>query len=178
MLNKYFRTTEEENYFSFLRENIITQPEFLYANSNVEEKNQSLKFAKRQRFPELSMRIINDKVIDRNVSDFTSIRKRQDDSFDAALEISQPLYSGGSIRGQIRKSLTDKNNSIVERRGTISELILDANEIYLAAVKSDILYKRAKEIVNEIDPYMKKVKDRVNLGISDPIELAFFYKIQ
>lgn len=174
MLNKYFRTTEEENYFSFLRENIITQPEFLYANSNVEEKNQSLKFAKRQRFPELSMRIINDKVIDRNVSDFTSIRKRQDDSFDAALEISQPLYSGGSIRGQIRKSLTDKNNSIVERRGTISELILDANEIYLAAVKSDILYKRAKEIVNEIDPYMKKVKDRVNLGISDPIELAFF----
>ena len=122
------------------------------------------------------MRIINDKVIDRNVSDFTSIRKRQDDSFDAAWKLQQ--HSGGSIRGQIRKSLTDKNNSIVERRGTISELILDANEIYLAAVKSDILYKRAKEIVNEIDPYMKKVKDRVNLRISDPIELAFFYKIQ
>ena len=66
------------------------------------------------------MRVINDKVIDRDVSDFGSIRKRQDDSFDAAIELSQPLYSGGSVRGQIRKSISEKNNSLVERRNAVS----------------------------------------------------------
>tara|TARA_B100000963_G_scaffold194636_1_gene169321 strand:- start:14850 stop:16202 length:1353 start_codon:yes stop_codon:yes gene_type:complete len=174
MLEKDFQSIDEDSYFDFIRASILTQPEFMYANSNVEEKSQSLKFAKRQRFPELSMRVINDKVINRDVSDFSSIRKRQDDSFDAAVEISQPLYSGGSIRGQIRKSITDESNSIIERRNTISELILNANEIYLAAVKSNILYNRAKELLNDIDPYLARVKERVNLGISDPIEFAVF----
>ena len=167
------KTIDENNYFDFLRSSILNQPEFKFANSNVEEKNQSLKFAKRQRFPELSMRVINDKV-DRDVSDFSSIRKRQDDSFDAAIELSQPLYSGGSVRGQIRKSISEKNNSLVERRNAVSKLILDANEIYLTAVKSFILYERAKDMVREIDPYLTKVKERVSLGISDPIELAIF----
>jgi outer membrane protein TolC len=174
MLSDDINTSTEESYFEFIRASILIQPEFSYANSNVEEKNQSLKFAKRQRFPELSMRVINDKVIDRSVSDFNSLRKRQDDSFDAAVEISQPLYSGGSISGQIRKSITDQNNSLVERRNTISQLILDANEIYLAAVKSYTLYNKAQELVDEIDPYLKKVKERVSLGITDPIELAIF----
>ena len=115
MLEKDFQSIDEDSYFDFIRASILTQPEFMYANSNVEEKSQSLKFAKRQRFPELSMRVINDKVINRDVSDFSSIRKRQDDSFDAAVEISQPLYSGGSIRGQIRKSITDESNSIIDQ---------------------------------------------------------------
>ena len=48
----------EDEYFDFLRVSIIEQPEFLYANSTFIEKNQSLKFTKRQRWPELSTRII------------------------------------------------------------------------------------------------------------------------
>jgi hypothetical protein len=39
-------TINESDYFDFIRESIITQPEFLYAQSNFIEKNQSLKFAK------------------------------------------------------------------------------------------------------------------------------------
>ena len=98
----------EDEYFDFLRVSIIEQPEFLYANSTFIEKNQSLKFTKRQRWPELSTRIINDYVIERDVSEQNSLRKRQDDSFDAAIELSQPIYSGGTINAQIRKSIADK----------------------------------------------------------------------
>ena len=76
-------TINETDYYDFIRESIITQPEFLYANSNFIEKNQSLKYAKRQRWPELSVKVINDHIIDRKVSELTSLRKRQDDSFDA-----------------------------------------------------------------------------------------------
>ena len=48
----------------------------------------------------LSVKIINDEVIDRKINEFTSLRKRQDDSFDAALELSQPIYTGGSINAR------------------------------------------------------------------------------
>ena len=164
----------EDEYFSFIRDSIITQPEFLYANSNFIEKNQTLKFSKRQRWPEISTRIVNDHILDRSIEETSSIRKRQDDSFDAVIEISQPLYSGGSINAQIRKSIADKNLSFVQREDALSKLILDANRIYLNAVKSYSLYNYSNDIIKEIEPYLDKVKERVELGISDPILLALF----
>ena len=84
--------------------------------SNFIEKNQSLKYAKRQRWPELSVKVINDHIIDRKVSELTSLRKRQDDSFDASFELSQPIYTGGTINARIRRSLSDKNLSKLEKK--------------------------------------------------------------
>jgi hypothetical protein len=167
-------TIDADTYYDFLRQSIITQPEFLYASSNFIEKDQQLKFSKRQRWPELSARIINDHILDRNVSEFNSLRKRQDDSFDASIELSQPLYSGGTINSQIRKALSDKKLSSIEKQNALSSLIIDANEIYLQAVKSNTLYGYGIKLVEEIEPYLKKVQDRVSLGITDPIELALF----
>jgi len=146
----------EDEYFDFIKDNIVTQPEFLYANSNYIEKNQSLKFSKRQRWPEISTRVINDHILDRSVDEFNSLRKRQDDSFDAVLEIKQPLYSGGSINAQIRKSIADKNLSYVQREDSLSKLILDANKIYLNAVKSYTLFNYSNGIIKEIEPTYKR----------------------
>ncbi len=167
-------TIGEDEYFNYLRDSIITQPEFLYANSNFIEKNQILKYNKRQRWPEISTRIINDHILERSIEEKNSLRKRQDDSFDAVVEISQPIYSGGSINAQIRKSIADKNLSIVQKEDALSKLILDANKIYLNALKSYSLYVYSNQIITEIEPYLKKVKERVELGISDPILLALF----
>ncbi len=167
-------TIDAETYYDFIRRSIITQPEFLFANSNYIEKDEQLKFNKRQRWPELSVRIINDHVLDRDVSEFNSLRKRQDDSFDAAVELSQPIYSGGTINAQIRKAFSDKKISSTEKQNALSGLILDANQIYLNAVKSDTLYEYGLELIREIEPYLAKMKERVSLGISDPIQLALF----
>ena len=41
-------TIDADTYYDFLRQSIITQPEFLYASSNFIEKDQQLKFSKRQ----------------------------------------------------------------------------------------------------------------------------------
>ena len=91
----------EENYIDFIRVSIVNQPEYLFAVSTVEEKNMSLKFARRERLPELNFQLINDTSIDRDIDDLTSIRKRRDDSFDATVELSQPIYTGGSINAKI-----------------------------------------------------------------------------
>ena len=173
-INLQNSTINESDYFEFIRDSIITQPEFLYANSKFLEKNQALKFEQRQRWPELSVRIINDQVIDRKVNELTSLRKRQDDSFDAAFELSQPLYTGGSINARIKRSLSDKNLSKIEKENALSSLILDANDIYLSAVRSDALYNYSEKVINEIEPYLSRVQERVQLGISDPIQLALF----
>ena len=97
------------------------------------EKKYLLTSAVRSRFPTISGSIVNDEVLDRNVDDFTSIRKRQDDSFDAIAEIRQPIYTGGRISGEISLARIERNNSIVKKRSILSELIVTSNEIFLTA---------------------------------------------
>ncbi len=167
-------TINELDYFNFIRISIISQPEYLYAVSTVQEKNMSLKYARRSRWPDLSFRIINDSVLKRDIQDTSSIRKIRDDSFDAAVELSQPLYSGGEINARIGIANTDYKLSELQKEKALSDQILQANKIYLSAVKSDILLKYANQIIKEARPYFNRVKERVELGITDPIELATF----
>ncbi len=165
---------DQSDYYNFLRISIVEQPEYSYSISTVTEKNMLLKYEKRHRFPELSLRVINDKIISRDVDDLTSIRKRQDDSFDIAVELSQPIYSGGTISNRIKMARIDYSISETARDDSFSKLILDANNIYLKAVKSDFLYNYSSKMLKELSPYLDKVKERVSIGISDPIELAIF----
>ncbi len=166
--------TVQSDYYDFLRISIVEQPEYSYSISTVTEKNMLLKYEKRQRFPDLSLRVINDKIISRDVDDLTSIRKRQDDSFDIAVELSQPIYAGGTISNRIKMARIDYSISETARDDSFSKLILDANSIYLQAVKSDFLYNYSSRMLKQLSPYLDKVKERVSIGISDPIELAIF----
>ena len=167
-------TILQNDYFEFIRMSILEQPEYSFSISSVEEKNMLLKYEKRTRFPDLSFRVINDKIISRDVDDFTSIRKRQDDSFDLSLEISQPIYLGGTISNRIKSARIQYSLSKTARDDAFSNLILDANRIYLQAVRSDFLYSYSSRILSELTPYLEKVRERVAIGISDPIELAIF----
>jgi len=167
-------TIGQIDYLNFLRVSIIAQPEYLYAISTVTEKDMSLKFAKRNRFPDLSFNIINDTSLKRKITDNTAIRKRRDDSFDAAVSLSQPIYSGGSINSKIAIAKTEYTLSNLQKEQALSEQILEANRIYILAVISDVLYNYGLTLLNETKPYLQKVKDRVEIGIADPIELALF----
>ena len=167
-------TISEDDYLNFIRTNIIKQPEYLFAISEVAEKNMSLKFANRLRWPDLSFQVINDESIDRDVDDIQSIRKRRDDSFDASIELSQPIYTGGSINAKVGIARNEFSISKILREEALSNQILRANEVYLAAATSDLLYNYGRNILNEVKPYLEKVKERVSIGISDPIQLAIF----
>ena len=167
-------TISETNYIDFLRIHIINQPEYQYTRSSLYEKDALLKFAKRQRLPEFSGRILNDQVLERNVSDALSLRKRQDDSFDGVVELNQPIYTGGSINAQIRQADARKKQSIYSQGKTLSTLVIQANTIYLSAVISDFIFHYSENIREDLKPYLSKVKDRVQAGLSDPIELAVF----
>tara|TARA_Y100000748_G_scaffold300492_1_gene299040 strand:+ start:1165 stop:2505 length:1341 start_codon:yes stop_codon:yes gene_type:complete len=164
----------EENYIDFIRVSIVNQPEYLFAVSTVEEKNMSLKFARRERLPELNFQLINDTSIDRDIDDLTSIRKRRDDSFDATVELSQPIYTGGSINAKIGIARNEFSMSRLMREESLSNQILRANEVYLLAASSDILYNYGLQILEDARPYLEKVRERAQLGIIDPVALAIF----
>ncbi len=167
-------TILQSDYFEFLRLSILEQPEYSFSVSTVIEKDMLVKYENRTRYPDLSLRVINDKILSRDIDDFTSLRKRQDDSFDLALELSQPIYSGGTISNRIKIARIQYNLSETSRDDAFSNLILDANRIYLQAVRSNFLFNYSSRILNELSPYLEKVKERVSIGISDPIELAIF----
>ncbi len=164
----------EEQYLEFLREIILEQPEFSYANAILQEAEMKLKFSRRDRLPELSMRVVNDEVLDRKIKENNALRKIRDDSFDGVVEIRQALYSGGRINAGIRKAREGANNLSLTKKKTVSELIYTANNIYIQAVSSFFLYSHSKSILDELEPYLEKVKARVDAGISDPVEYALF----
>ena len=164
----------EDDYKEIIRASIFDQPEFKYINSLSAEENFNLKFARRDRFPTISGNIINDESLDRNIEDITSVRKRRDDSFDAVVEVNQTLYSGGAINAGVRAAKSRSKNRNTERQKTISELILEANEIYISTATSSFLLEYAQKIFEILKPFKERVDDRVRSGIMDPVDFALF----
>jgi len=168
------KSLSEEEYVDFIRNHIFSQPEYAFALAGESEKKYLLTSAVRSRFPTISGSIINDEVLDRNVDDFTSIRKRQDDSFDAVAEIRQPIYTGGRISSQISLARIERNNSIVKKRSVISDLIVTSNEIFLTASIYYYVNDHAQKLISSILPFREKMKSRVESGTIDPAEYAIF----
>lgn len=165
---------DEDGYIDLIRSSLFEQPEFKYATALSSEQEFNLKYAKRGRFPSISGNIINDESIERNISDNQSVRKRRDDSFDATVEIRQPIYTGGQINASIRSAKNRAKGSVTEKFRTVSSLVLDANSIYLNAANSNFIFNYANNLLIALKPIKEKVKNRVDAGIMDPVESALF----
>jgi len=173
-LEDFYALEEENNYLEFLREVVLEQPEFSYANAISTEAEMNLKYSRRQRLPEFSLRVVNDEIISRKIKENDAIRKIRDDSFDGVVEIRQAIYSGGGINAGVRKAKEGAYHISLAKKKAISELIYTANGIYTKAISSFLLYQHAEKILTELEPFLAKVKARVDAGISDPVEFALF----
>ncbi len=173
-LGTFYELEEENNYLEFLREVVLEQPEFSYATAILNEAEMNLKFSRRQRLPELSLRVVNDEVLSRKIKENNAIRKIRDDSFDGVVEIRQAIYSGGGINAGVRKAKEGAYHISLSKKKAISELIYNANGIYTKAISSFLLYQHSEKILKELEPFLEKVKARVDAGISDPVEFALF----
>ena len=168
------RFLDEELYSEFLREYIFSQPEFKYVTAIQNEKSLLLRGARRERFPTLSGRVVNDEILDRKIDDYSSLRKRQDDSFDVVAEINQPLYLGGRINSQIRFAEHEAKGANIDKKLTTSQLVLEANETFLYAMIYYHLHKYSLELLEGLEPYREKMGSRVQSGAIDPVEHAVF----
>ena len=96
--------------------------------------------------PKLNSSVRNDKIIDRKIDDFNSIRKRQDDATDFILELNQPIYLGGSINKRIDSAIKQKQIGSLELQKQASELTIKANPSpkyrYLFFIKFELILSK------------------------------------
>ncbi len=90
-----------KNFENLLLQAVINQPDFKEIIAMKNKYNFDYRVSRADRFPTISSSIINENYFDRKISEVDSIRKIQDDSLDAVVEISQQLYAGNRINNKI-----------------------------------------------------------------------------
>tara|TARA_B110000008_G_C16955628_1_gene558074 strand:- start:1057 stop:2385 length:1329 start_codon:yes stop_codon:yes gene_type:complete len=167
-----YNVFNEDSFYSYIQQIVITQPEFLESVSKQKEINEDRKFATRLRFPTITASLVNDESISRDVSDNLSLRKRQDDSFDGVISLDQPLYVGGSINSKVKIAKARLKKSKEELNSVASELIITAVEIYLETVKADMLSSFAKKELDKLLIFREQIEKRFQAGAVDSSEKA------
>jgi outer membrane protein TolC len=166
------KNISDENFYEYIRLTVIEQPEFSSAIAKENEYNQNKKYAQRLRFPTITAQIVNDESISRQVDDFSSIRKRRDDSFDGVITIDQPLYTGNEISSKIKKAKYGLDLAKEEFYEASSALILTASQIYLETVTTNILSKYVTEQLALLIKYKNIAERRFQSGAIDISELS------
>lgn len=161
----------EEIFANYIRNIIITQPEYLESKARNNELSENRKYAQRLRFPTLGASIVNDRSIRRNIEDI-ALRKTRDDSFDGVISFEQPLYTGNEITSKIRLAKSEIAFSRVESNQIASELIIDAVQIYLDAASSVLLNNYAIELLSNIRKHKESARLRFEAGATENSEYA------
>ena len=161
-----------EDYVDMIRIAVISQPDYRSLIARKSSYNFDLRYERFQRLPKLNSSVRNDKIIDRKIDDFSSIRKRQDDATDFILELNQPIYLGGSINKRIDSAIKQKHIGDLELQKQASELTIKANQIFLDLLKYFILQEKVDNSINEIQTILNNVESRIQAGFSNITEKA------
>lgn len=160
------------DYIDIINSAVINQPEFKASVAGKSSSKFSLNYARSDRLPNIVSSLRNENVLDREVKDINSIRKIQDDSLDAIVEINQSIYSGGKLNANVRSAKNIFESSSIELTENASILVLKANEIFLRAMNQGILVDYLNKRLLEINNIIESVEVRVQAGITQPEDLA------
>ena len=160
------------DYIDIIKSAVINQPEFKASVAGKSSSKFSLGYARSDRLPNIVSSLRNENVLDRRVKDINSIRKIQDDSLDAIVEINQAIYLGGKLNANVRSARNIFESSSIALTENASTLVLKANEIFLKAMNQGILVDYLTKRLLEIREIIQSVEVRVQAGISQPEDLA------
>tara|TARA_B100001057_G_scaffold499128_1_gene608647 strand:+ start:1571 stop:2935 length:1365 start_codon:yes stop_codon:yes gene_type:complete len=160
------------DYIDIINNAVINQPEFKASVAGKSSSKFNLNYARSDRLPNIISSLRNENVLDREVKDINSIRKIQDDSLDAIVEINQAIYSGGKLNAKVRSAKNIFESSSIALTESASILVLKANEIFLRAMNQGILVNYLTKRLSEIKDIIQSVEVRVQAGITQPEDLA------
>ncbi len=169
---KYGVSIKEFDYIELISSAVIIQPEYKLALANRSANQFDLNYAKSDRFPTITSSLRNDYVLDRKVTDINSIRKIQDDSLDAIVEINQSIYAGGKLNASVAAARNYYDVAQIQISDSTSKLVMKANQIYLQAMYQAILLNYIESKLDEINNIVNSIRNRVEAGISQPEDLA------
>lgn len=137
-----------------------TNPDIQAQRANQRANDENVPIARSQGLPGLSANgAANDSLYNTNATALTPSRQAQ-----VGLNLSQPIYSGGSIRNSVRAAEVRVNAGRANLRGTEADIFTQTVTAYLNVIRDESIVRLNQENVHVLEVNLQATRDRFQVG--------------
>jgi outer membrane protein len=137
-----------------------TNPDIQAQRANQRANDENVPIARSQGLPGLSANgAANDSLYNTNATALTPSRQAQ-----LGLNLSQPIYSGGSIRNSVRAAEVRVNAGRANLRGAEADIFTQTVTAYLNVIRDESIVRLNQENVHVLEVNLQATRDRFQVG--------------
>ncbi|WP_313534701.1 TolC family outer membrane protein [Sphingomonas sp.] len=137
-----------------------TNPDIQAQRANQRANDENVPIARSQGLPGLSANgAANDSLYNTNATALTPSRQAQ-----VGLNLSQPIYSGGSIRNSVRAAKVRVNAGRANLRGAEADIFTQTVTAYLNVIRDESIVRLNQENVHVLEVNLQATRDRFQVG--------------
>ncbi|MGN8000225.1 TolC family outer membrane protein [Sphingomonas sp. 22176] len=137
-----------------------TNPDIQTQRANQRANDENVPIARSQGLPGLSASgSANDSLYNTNASALTPSRQAQ-----LGVNLSQPIYSGGSIRNSVRAAEVRVNAGRANLRGSEADIFTQTVTAYLNVIRDESIVRLNQENVHVLEVNLQATRDRFQVG--------------
>lgn len=137
-----------------------TNPDIQAQRANQRANDENVPIARSQGLPGLSANgAANDSLYNTNATALTPSRQAQ-----LGLNLSQPIYNGGSIRNSVRAAKVRVNAGRANLRGAEADIFTQTVTAYLNVIRDESIVRLNQENVHVLEVNLQATRDRFQVG--------------
>jgi outer membrane protein len=137
-----------------------TNPDIQTQRANQRANDENVPIARSQGLPGLSANgSANDSLYNTNATALTPSRQAQ-----LGINLSQPIYSGGSIRNSVRAAEVRVNAGRANLRGAEADIFTQTVTAYLNVIRDESIVRLNQENVHVLEVNLQATRDRFQVG--------------
>ncbi len=137
-----------------------TNPDLQSERANQRANDENVPIARSQGLPAFNATgAANDSLYNTNATALTPSRQAQ-----LGLNLSQPIYSGGSIRNSVRAAEVRVNAGRANLRGTEADIFTQTVTAYLNVIRDESIVRLNQENVHVLEVNLQATRDRFQVG--------------
>ncbi|MET3709853.1 outer membrane protein [Sphingomonas trueperi] len=137
-----------------------TNPDIQTQRANQRANDENVAIARSQGLPGLNATgSANDSLYNTNATALTPSRQAQ-----LGLNLSQPIYSGGSIRNSVRAAEVRVNAGRANLRGAEADIFTQTVTAYLNVIRDESIVRLNQENVHVLEVNLQATRDRFQVG--------------
>ena len=144
-----------------------SEPNVISGRIEVQSAEADLSASKRTRLPVFNAAIVNGLIIDRNIRDNFSQRKREDEGLDLRLQMVQPIFTGFKIQSDINRNKAIVSGSVLEANNRFSQTIIECISAYIDYHYAISLKNSVENNLNKSKRIVDLEKKRYDAGLTD-----------
>ncbi|MET3723105.1 outer membrane protein [Sphingomonas trueperi] len=137
-----------------------TNPDIQAQRANQRANDENVPIARSQGLPGLNATgSVNDSLYNTNATALTPSRQAQ-----LGINLSQPIYSGGSIRNSVRAAEVRVNAGRANLRGAEADIFTQTVTAYLNVIRDESIVRLNQENVHVLEVNLQATRDRFQVG--------------